>query len=81
MLLYFNGFCGELLMMVVVVVVGVVVLFWVFVLRGVVAATMVMVVGCCEFLWGKFYFILVSCLYYFDEMNVKIESLMFGVSC
>ena len=40
-----------------------------------------MVVGCYEFLWGKFYFILTSCLYYFNEMNVKIESLMLGVSC
>ena len=41
----------------------------------------VVVTSCCEFLWGKFYFILISCLYYFNEMNVKIESLMFGVSC
>ena len=51
----FNGFCGGLLMTVVVVVV----FFWIFVLRWVVAATMVED-GCCEFLWEKFYFILVS---------------------
>ena len=52
-----------------------------FVLRWVVVTTVVVVVGCCEFLWGKFYFILISCLYYFNEMNVKIEYLMLGVSC
>ena len=28
---------------------------------------------------GKFYFILINCLYYFHGMNVKIESLMLGV--
>ena len=41
------------------IVVVVVVFFWIFVLRWVVAATMVED-GCCEFLWEKFYFILVS---------------------
>ena len=45
-------------------VVVVVVLFWVFVLRWVVVATVV-VVGCCEFLWEKFYFILISCVLLF----------------
>ena len=32
-----------------------------------------------EFVVGKFYFILISCLYYFNEKNVKIEVLMLGV--
>ena len=28
-----------------------------------------------EFFFGKFYFILISCLYYFNEMKVKIEQI------
>ena len=42
------------------------------------AATVVVVkvVGCYEFFFWKFYFILISCLYYFNEMKVKIEPLM-----
>ena len=28
-----------------------------------------------EFFFGKFYFILISCLYYFNKKNVKVEAL------
>ena len=50
--------------------------------RWVVATTVVVVVNmasCYEFLWDKFYFILISCLYCFNGMNVKIEPLMLDV--
>ena len=84
--LFFFFFVGGLLITVVVVVIVAMILFWVFVFavgcgchgsggggeRAVVA-------GWYEFLWGKFYFILIRYLYYFNEMNVKIESLMLGV--
>ena len=46
------------------------------------ATTVVVVVNmasCYEFLWDKFYFILISCLYCFNGMNVKIEPLMLDV--
>ena len=39
----------------------------------------VVVAGCYEFFVRKFYFILISCLYYFKEKSVNIEVLMFGV--
>ena len=35
----------------------------------------VKVVSCYELCW-KFYFILISCLYYFNETKLKIEPLM-----
>ena len=60
----------------------VVVFFFFFFQRWVVATTVVVVVNmasCYEFLWDKFYFILISCLYCFNGMNVKIEPLMLDV--